>query len=213
MTRIVWLRHGRTAWNQEGRFQGQIDIPLDDIGQAQAERAASYLIHLEPSVIVSSDLERAVQTARPLADLAGISVSTDARLRETHAGSWQGLTHGEIREQFGPSLDQWTAGVDVRPGGGETRREVGQRVSESVAEYVDTHEGKTIVVVTHGGSARGGIGMLLGLPDHLWLSLGVLANCSWSIMAPSGHQPPAPPWRLTEYNAGSLPAPVLGDDR
>ena len=96
MTRLVWLRHGRTPWNQEGRFQGQVDIPLDDVGQTQAQRAASYLIHLEPTLIVSSDLQRAVQTAQPLAQLAGIPIAHDERLRETHAGDWQGLTHAEF---------------------------------------------------------------------------------------------------------------------
>lgn len=211
MTRLVWLRHGRTPWNQEGRFQGQTDIALDEVGHAQAERAASYLIHLEPSLIISSDLERAVQTAEPLAKLAGISITHDERLRETDAGAWQGLTHAEIRERFGPSLDQWSAGIDVRPGGGETRREVADRVSSCVNEYVRTHDGQTIVIVTHGGSARAGIGHMLELPEDSWLALGVLANCSWSILGRSGHA--APPWRLLEYNAGSLPAPVLGDDR
>jgi len=211
MTRLVWLRHGRTAWNQDGRFQGQADIALDEVGHAQAERAASYLMHLQPSLIVSSDLKRAMQTAQPLAQLAGLNITHDKRLRETDAGEWEGFTHDEIRERFGDNLEQWTAGIDVRPGGGETRREVADRVSSCVNEYVHTHDGQTIVIVTHGASARAGIGHMLELPEDSWLALGVLANCSWSILGLSGHN--SPRWRLLEYNAGSLPTLVLGDDR
>lgn len=216
MMRVVWWRHGRTPWNLQGRFQGQSDIPLDEVGHQQAARAASYLQHLRPALIVSSDLQRAVQTAQPLSDLTGLPVLIDQRLRETHAGQWQGLTHHEIREQFGDALDQWSSGTDVRPGGGETRREVAQRVRTAVEDQLNGLNGlaeATVVVVTHGGAARAGMCSMLDLPETSWASLGVLANCSWSVMTRSSTQQAAPSWRLVDYNAGSLPEPVLGDDR
>ncbi len=143
-------------------------------------------------------------------------VLIDQRLRETHAGQWQGLTHHEIREQFGDALDQWSSGTDVRPGGGETRREVAQRVRTAVEDQLHGLNGlaeATVVVVTHGGAARAGMCSMLDLPETAWASLGVLANCSWSVMTRSSTQLVAPSWRLVEYNAGSLPEPVLGDDR
>jgi len=179
--------------------------PLDEVGHAQAERAASYLIHLEPSLIISSDLERAVQTAEPLAKLAGMSITHDERLRETNAGDWQGLTHAEIRERFGTSLDQWSAGIDVRPGGGETRREVADRVSSCVNEYSRTHDGQTIVIVTHGGSARAGIGHMLELPEDSWLALGVLATACqkrFQILSAGGHVEPLSLFLLPALNPG-----------
>jgi len=214
MKRVVWLRHGRTEWNNAGRFQGQTDVPLDAVGREQARRAADLLVHLQPSAIIASDLGRAVETAEPLAVLAGLSIRTDERLRETHAGEWQGLTHVQIRERFGDALDLWSAGADVRPGGGETKLEVADRVQSAVVDGLAAAAADdTVVIVTHGGAARVGIGRMLGLPASTWSALGVLANCSWSLMAESGLSEPASSWRLLEYNAGSLPTPVIGDDR
>jgi len=95
----LW-RHGQTTWNAEHRFQGQSDIPLDETGHAQAERAARLLAALRPDLIVSSDLSRAVSTAAPLARLAGLEVILDKDLRERSGGSWEGLTDTEIRERY-----------------------------------------------------------------------------------------------------------------
>ena len=86
--RIIFWRHGRTEWNAERRFQGQTDVPLDDLGRKQAAHAAQLLSGLEPDGIVSSDLSRARETAEALAVLTGLSVVTDERLRETYAGQW-----------------------------------------------------------------------------------------------------------------------------
>ena len=212
-TRIVFWRHGRTAWNAERRFQGQTDVPLDDTGLAQAAAAARALAQLDPAAIVSSDLSRARATADALAALTGVQVRTDEGLRETYAGVWQGLTRAELEERFGDELAAWAAGSDLRPGGGETRLEVAQRMVAVVdRELAQLEAGRTLVVATHGGSARAAIGALLGLPPEHWAALGVLANCAWSVLEAnaSGH---GPAWRLQEYNAGSLPVTALADDR
>lgn len=211
--RIIFWRHGRTAWNAERRFQGQSDIPLDDQGFAQAERAAGLLVHLAPHRIVSSDLVRATATADALARAAELPVTVDARLRETHAGEWEGLQRTELLERFGPELAQWASDSYVRPGGGETRVEVAERMVEAIGEHLaDLPSGASLVVATHGGSARAAIGALLELPPQSWACLGVLSNCAWSILLENttGH---GPAWRLAEYNAGSLPTPALADDR
>src|SRR5690242_19637486 len=84
--RLVLWRHGQTEWNMQGRFQGQTDIPLDEIGQQQAERAARLLAALQPSAIFSSDLIRAAATAAPLARLTGLTVTLDKDLRERYGG-------------------------------------------------------------------------------------------------------------------------------
>ncbi len=210
---IVFWRHGRTAWNAERRFQGQSDIPLDDAGVAQAARAATSLARLKPHRIVSSDLVRASATADALAALTGLDVHTDADLRETFAGEWEGLTRDELEERFGSQLANWGAGADVRPGGGETRVEVAARVVAAVDRALaDVSPGQTLVVATHGGSARAGIAALLGLPPEHWAALGVLANCAWSVLQ-ENTSGAGPAWRLQEYNAGSLPRAALADDR
>ena len=211
--RIVLWRHGRTAWNAERRFQGQSDIELDDEGRAQAQRAASLLVHLTPSRIISSDLTRAFATAQALATLTDLDVITDERLRETFAGEWEGLRRPELLATYGDAVAQWASDSHARPGGGETRIEVAERMVEAINHYVNELPPQgTLVVATHGGSARAAIGALLELPAQNWACLGVLSNCAWSILTENttGH---GPAWRLQEYNAGSLPTPALADDR
>ncbi len=208
------MRHGRTAWNNAGRFQGQTDIALDDHGVEQAQAAAASLVDLAPHAIVVSDLQRARATAEPLAALTGLEAVVDADLRETWAGEWEGLTHLEIRERYGDALDRWSTGADLRPGGGETRVEVALRVRGAVERALEPlPSGGTLVVVTHGGAARAGICSFLGLPPDHWGALGVLANCSWSVLVESGTVEGASRWRLMEYNARSLPTTAVGDDR
>jgi len=214
--RLVLWRHGRTEWNAESRFQGQTDVPLDDVGREQARRAAPMLAELAPALILSSDLARALATAGELAALTGLDVVADPGLRETYAGQWQGLRRHEIEEQFGASWAAWSEGDPaVRPGGdGELRAEVADRVVRALdAHLAAVPDGATVIVATHGGAARAAIGRLMGLPVEHWASLGVLSNCAWSVLAERPSPGAARGWRLVEYNAGSLPVPALADDR
>ncbi|AJT41126.1 histidine phosphatase family protein [Psychromicrobium lacuslunae] len=208
MSRVLFWRHGQTAWNQAGRFQGQTDIALDEVGHEQARRAAKLLASLAPTAILSSDLQRTQQTAGYLAAATSLTPHTDARLRETYAGSWEGLSFAQIDAQFPQESQAWKTGaVDVRPGGGETRLEVGARVSAAVNEAVaGLAAEELLIVVTHGGAIRSGLSALLQLPTDFWGVLSGAANCQWSVL--EEHQGPLR-WRLTEHNAGSLPEPVV----
>lgn len=207
---MLW-RHGRTAWNDENRFQGQLDVPLDEVGRAQAERSARLLAALPPDVLVCSDLGRARETAAPLAELCGLRPVTDPRLRETFAGEWQGRLSTSIAAEDGERFRAWRSGADVRAGGGETRSELADRAVAALAAGLEAVPGSGVLVaVTHGGTARAAIGRLLGLPVETWTALGGLANCSWSVLEESDL---GPGWRLAEHNAGTLPAAVLGEDR
>lgn len=212
--RIIFWRHGRTSWNAEQRFQGQTDIPLDEVGVMQAERAAGMLASLRPSRIICSDLLRTQQTAEPLARILALDVTLDAGLRETFAGEWEGLQRAELEAGYGDLLQRWSAFADVRPGlTGETRLEVAERVVLAVERGLEqVAPGQALMVVTHGGAARAGIGAILGLPPAHWSALGVLTNCSWTVLQEnlSGF---GPAWRLQEYNAGTLPEAALADDR
>lgn len=211
MRRIAIWRHGRTSWNAEQRFQGQTDIELDEIGVAQARRAAAMLASLPPSAIICSDLMRTQQTAEPLVELTGIEPTLDPGLRETFAGEWEGKTRPVLLQEYGEELHRWSADPHMRAGVvGETRLEVADRMVDAVDRgLAGIGDDGVLVVVTHGGAARAGIGRLLGLPPEHWAALGVLTNCSWSVLLENS--PPGPAWRLQEYNAGSLPEPVPVD--
>ena len=219
---MLW-RHGQTVWNAEHRFQGQSDIPLDETGQAQAERAARLLASLRPDLIVSSDLTRAAATAAPLARLTGLEVTLDKDLRERHGGRWEGLTDTEIRTRYPVEHANWT------PPDGEPSPVVAERVAAAlhriaeaavaeaavaeaaVAEAVAEPRMTTglAVVVSHGAALRLGMSRLLGMPEDLFGVLGPLSNCSWSVLGRRYGR-----WRLVEHNAGTLPEPVvLSDDR
>nr|WP_269205114.1 histidine phosphatase family protein [Motilibacter aurantiacus] len=208
----MW-RHGRTVWNAQLRFQGQTDVPLDEVGVDQARRAARMLASLDPALIVASDLQRAADTAAALAAVTGLEVLTDAGLRETNAGAWQGLTSAQIAEQFPDEWSAWHRGEpDVRPGGGETRLEVAARACDTLAKAVaQVGPGETVVAVTHGGAARTALASLIGLPSGVWGALGGLSNCNWSVLTEDGERGEGL-WRLMEHNAGSLPEPVLTEE-
>lgn len=210
--RIVILRHGRTTWNAERRFQGQEDPPLDQVGIEQAKRAAGILNHINFAKIVASDLQRAVVTAELVAAQTGQPVFQDLGLRETNCGSWQGRTWPEIYAEDQERLLAWSTSGDIRPGGtGETRSEVALRFMAAVDnQLADVSPGETLLVVTHGGAARAGISEMLQLPRDNWGALGVLTNCAWSVLTEQQDSPQR--WRLDEYNAGSLPEPAIGDD-
>lgn len=215
--RLVLWRHGQTLWNADNRHQGQIDIPLNDVGREQARHAAQTLLAMKPTHVIASDLERAFETGQILADLAGVSLSTDERLRETFAGEWQGMTRDEIVAKFPADYAAWGGDSEIRPGGGETRWEVSQRVVAAIEDaLLNIPAGGTLVVASHGGALRSALGRLLGLDPRQWTILGVLANAQWSVLSELDENMPKLPdlkWRLQEYNAGSLPEPAIGDDK
>jgi glucosyl-3-phosphoglycerate phosphatase len=220
----LW-RHGETAWNAERRFQGQTDIELNETGRQQAERAARLLAALRPAMIVSSDLSRAANTAAALARLTGLTVTYDKDLRERHGGSWEGLTDTEIRTRYPQDHARWL------PPDGEPSETVADRVAAGLNRAADAlralhgpseDQGPVggfsnaqlaipadlAVVVSHGAALRLGMARLLGLPEDLFAVLGPLSNCAWCVVGTSRGR-----WRVLEYNAGTLPEPVLGDDR
>ena len=125
-TRLVLWRHGQTVWNFEDRFQGQTDIPLNETGLAQAERAARLLAGLQPDAIFSSDLSRAAATAAQLARITGLPVSHEKDLRERHGGVWEGLSGPEIRARYPAEFLTWS------PPEGETAAGVADRVSDAL---------------------------------------------------------------------------------
>ena len=207
--RIVLWRHGQTNWNIENRFQGHSDIPLNEVGIAQAERAAPLLLNLQPDKIVSSDLIRARQTASALAKLAKLEIQIDAGLRETNGGKWEGKTGAENRAEDYERFVTWLDGDDAPAGEtGERRSEIAERAVSAITRALNP-DVSTLIVVTHGGTARCILGKMLDMPMNQWSALGGLSNASWSILE-NGHHRTG--WVLVEHNAGSLPEPIYGEE-
>jgi glucosyl-3-phosphoglycerate phosphatase len=211
--RLVMLRHGQTEYNAGSRMQGQLDTELSDLGREQAAAAAEVLAKRQPVLIVSSDLRRALDTAVVLGERAGQSVLVDTRLRETHLGDWQGLTHLDIDAAAPGARLAWRDNARWAPHGGESRVDVAARSMPLVAELIaeqsewglDEPE-RPVVLVAHGGLIAALTAALLGLPVDNWPILGGMGNASWVQL--SGHsQTDAAPedvrWRLDVWNASA----------
>jgi broad specificity phosphatase PhoE len=158
-TEFLLVRHAQSEWNAAGRWQGHADPPLSPLGHAQAQKLA---LHLEGELrnprchrILCSDLERAHETARIIGRPFDLPPEIDAHLREIDVGDWSGLTREEIALRDPNTLARFETGeLDVRPGGGETRRELQSRARTWVMEIARAAPGKRIVLVTHLGFIR-----------------------------------------------------------
>ncbi len=195
--RVITWRHGETAWNAEGRYQGQADVPLNDRGLAQASAAAVRIAELRPDRIVSSNLSRAAVTAQQLARHTGLPVELEPRLQEINVGDWAGLTNVEVYAAHPEFAAALRSGRDARRSTtGETGAEAGARVAEALLDIAeDSPDGSTVVVAGHGFALRVAMVFLLGLDYAHNLTLGGLWNASWSVLQPGGES-----WRLLSYN-------------
>ncbi len=151
MTTLIIVRHGETDWNVEGRWQGQIDVPLNANGHHQAQLMADSLVHAPITAIYSSDLRRASETAGYLARKFNLPVQTDARLREIHQGVWQGLRITEIQNNYRSEFQsREKSPLQVAPPGGETVYQVGERLISFLADLIPSHPHETVAIATHG---------------------------------------------------------------
>lgn len=150
------IRHGETDWNLNGRWQGHADVPLNELGRAQAQRLAQRIRNHGPrfDVIISSDLQRAWETACVLGDVAGLQPYPLPALREIDVGSWSGLTGAEVHATDGDTYARIQSGEDVARGGGERFLDLYTRVVSAIDQMVYHHPGQTLGVVTHGGVVR-----------------------------------------------------------
>lgn len=203
-TVVLW-RHGRTEWNAIGRLQGQTEVPLDAVGQAQAVTAAVALAKAFPSAeLVSSTLGRAVATAQEYAQLTHADIRLDDRLRERSFGDWEGLTGPEIADRWPEGYRAWQLGDDDlgTPTGGESRRTTGLRVAAAVAELAEASHQDTLIIVSHGAAITAAITMMLGHDPGIWRGITGLDNTHWSVLRKS--KPGVEPsWRLVSHNVGA----------
>lgn len=203
--RLILLRHGQTEYNADSRMQGQLDTDLSELGRTQAKSEDHVIPHIIKKKIVSSDLRRAYFTAVAVGDAAGLPVLTDTRLRETHLGEWQGLTHHDVDERTPGVRSAWRADATLAPPGGESRIDVANRSLPVVHELLDTHPDwaeRPVVLVAHGGLIAALTAALLDLPVDRWAVLGGLGNTSWVQL--SGHgDVKSIEWRLDVWNASA----------
>jgi len=152
----VWIaRHAESTWNAEGRWQGQADPPLSIKGQRQAEALALRLTARGVHTLVTSDLARAAQTARIAGVHLRVAPRLEPRLRERDIGTWSGCTHAEIASRFPDQLARLRAGdPELRPGGGESFRELEARVRAVLGEIAVQPDAGEIAVITHLGVIR-----------------------------------------------------------
>ncbi len=172
MTELLFIRHGETDWNRQQRFQGQIDVPLNDAGLAQAARLGQRLADEAHDALFSSDLVRAQQTAAPLAAAWGQTPKLVPGLREQSFGVLEGLDVPTIKQRHPDLWQQWLEHrSQFALPNGESLLQFHTRVIDAVRELAGGGAGKRLVIVTHGG-----------VLDMLWrtangLSLDGLREC------------------------------------
>jgi broad specificity phosphatase PhoE len=154
--RVLFLfRHGETDWNREGRLQGHTDTPLNATGLAQAEALAQRLLAHQLDAVVSSDLTRALTTARIIAEISGVPLLTDPGLREVSVGLAEGMLWEEAKARFGAELtERWYSDDNVAFPGGETGHQTLIRGLAALRRVALTHPHRRLAVSTHGAMVR-----------------------------------------------------------
>ena len=174
------VRHGETEWNAQERVQGQTDIPLSDVGREQAARTAARLAGCRFGAVYASDLARAQETARIIVERSSEprpDVLLRPSLRERAYGELEGAFWEEVRASTGElhDLPGTYHDLDLRPEGGESVRELIERLDGFARELESSHPDDDVLVVSHGGALRAPAVRLLGLPDDaFWRMRGEL---------------------------------------
>lgn len=154
-TRFYLIRHGETVWNKEKRYQGWTDIELSENGQLQAELLGKRFQNLKIDAVYSSPLKRALETAQPVADAAGLSVVADEHFKEINFGLWEGGTVEQLTKKYGKEFSDFFESPFEYPFPGEgSFVHVAKRSMEGFQLLLKKHEGQSIVIVSHGGLLR-----------------------------------------------------------
>jgi broad specificity phosphatase PhoE len=148
LTTIDLIRHGETVWNREKRLQGHSDVFLSERGKEQAEKLAEYMKDISISVVYSSDLRRALDTAKAIAEVHALSVIPSKELRERNMGVWAGKTLDDIQKSY---LDWEQVRISGGAYGIEETKKLSRRVLNELKRLVELHKGEHICVVSHGG--------------------------------------------------------------
>ena len=156
MTRLIFVRHGQSEGNLKRIFTGQLDLPLTDLGRAQAQRSAEYLYeNYKIDAIYSSDLQRSMDTALATAKLFSLDVIPEQGMREYFVGDWQGVYFADIPKQFSTEHWAWKNNFAAfHPSGGESADEFSQRIFKTVDRIVSENKGNCVAIFTHATPIR-----------------------------------------------------------
>ena len=184
MTRLLIVRHGETVFNRERRFQGWLDVPLSDLGSAQARACAGYLARspfIPVARVYSSPLGRAEQTARAIAEALGVDLATDERLREIDVGKIIGMTWQDVADEYPQLMEEYRRNpAAIRYPGGESVLDVSNRAGDLLRWIAEAHQRETVAVVGHAIILKALICHILRLdvPNYRRMTLG---NASLSV--------------------------------
>ena len=185
---LLLVRHGETTWNAENRVQGQTDSPLSDLGIAQARCLAERLKDESIHAAYSSDLSRAVETGRIIAEPHGLEVARCSELREADYGDWTGRTMDEVRANWPDDYHNHLHDpANARIPGGESALELMARVHSFAKETAERHIAENVLIAGHGGSVRGILCGILDCVGRLWgfkLNNGGISVVEWRQTGP-----------------------------
>jgi len=201
MTTLLLIRHGQSMANLEGVFAGNYDAPLTELGYNQAKRTAEFITeNYKVDKVYASDLIRAFETGKCVADRLGLTVVPEPGLREIRAGKWEGIPFDDIVTKYSEDYDKWI--TDVGNSGcpdGETVKILGERVMKALTKIAKEDEGKTVVIATHATPVRVSqtlidYGNLDAMKDIPWVSNASVTeyyynNGKWTLgkVAQDGH--------------------------
>ncbi len=170
MMRLILVRHGQTEWNAGGRYQGQSDVALSELGRKQASLLAERFPAKELDAIYTSDLDRARATAECVGERFGLRVCPEPAFRELSFGDWEGLTYQEISKRWPEEANKlFTAPDELSIPNGETFQELQKRAMDKIAALCETHGGQTVGIFAHGAINKTILAGLMHIPLHyLW---------------------------------------------
>jgi broad specificity phosphatase PhoE len=184
MTRIVLIRHGQTTWNKCERVRGQVDVPLDDVGLAQAEATAARVVEqYQPAAVYCSPLQRAVQTAQPIAGLLGQQVQAEPGFIDMSFGLWQGLTSEEVTRRWPELTHTWLQAPHlVTFPDGESLQLVRDRGTAALERVIKRHRDETAAIVGHTVINRVLLCFVLGVDNSNYWRIGQ-ETCAISVFS------------------------------
>jgi probable phosphoglycerate mutase len=178
-TTLVLVRHGETSANVDGIWHGSLDTALTARGRSQAERVAEHLARTraDASALYASPLARARDTASPIARRLGLAPRYEDDLREYDLGAWEGKSYAELVREH-RLFERMRREPDWQPGGGESARQVAERLAGRIAGIAEAHAGERVILVTHGGALTLALGWLIDREHAAWRR--VMDNCAVS---------------------------------
>lgn len=180
---MIFVRHGQSTANVEQKFTGHLNAALTPLGEKQARNVAVFLKQYPIRKIYASDLKRAMQTAEPTAAMLALPICPDPLLREIDAGKWEGKSYAQLREEYGDSYALWTGDVgNAHPEGGESVRELAERIYRETDRIADENDGSTIALFTHAMPIRTLRARWQGIPVDRLSTVEHVRNASVSVV-------------------------------